>query len=164
MSERRIFLLRSLLTAGVAVGVFFLTLSAARLLGQQGTDAAGSRFEAWDVWVDAADQTLAAYQFEFLDGSGRSTVVGVEGGEHAAFRDAPHYDSKALSKGRLIVAAFSTGEDLPRGKTRVARLHLQIHGEGAPPFDVKIMASASFRGRKIPATVTLKKVILEKGK
>lgn len=116
-----------------------------------------SPFEAWDVYVDSGERPLAAYQFEFLDPAGRSVIVGVEGGEHAAFRDAPYYDAAALRKGRLIVAAFHTGKDLPRGRTRVARLHVEVRGEGEPEFSAKLMVSATVEGEEIPATVSLEK-------
>ena len=118
---------------------------------------ASVRFEARDIYIDTRDRELAAYQIEFLDVAGRSVVAGVEGGEHAAFEKPPYYDSAALRRGRLIIAAFNTGEDLPRGRTRVARLHLEIRGEGEPEFDVKLIVCATSAREGIPATVSLEK-------
>ncbi len=82
-----------------------------------------------DAFVDSGDRPLAAYQFEFT--AVRGEIVGLEGGE-SVFTDAPYYDPAALHPtaaspdDRIIVAAFSTAVDLPRGVTRVARLHLLL--------------------------------------
>ena len=126
----------------------------------------GVRFEAFDVIVDSGAATLAAYQVEIkADGTGQRsmppdakiTLVGVEGGEHAAFKDAPHYDPAALHedrlKDRIILAAFNTGADLPAGKTRVARIHVQVEGPELA-FKVVVMAAATADGTKIDATAT----------
>ena len=114
----------------------------------------------------AGAATLAAYQVEIkADGTGQRpmppdakiTLVGVEGGEHAAFKDAPHYDPAALHedrlKDRIILAAFNTGADLPAGKTRVARIHVQVEGPELA-FKVVVMAAATADGTKIDATAT----------
>ena len=65
-----------------------LTVLAALALAQQ-ADPAPVRFEAVDVYVDSGDEPLAAYQFELVDPTGASLIVGVEGGEHAAFAAPP---------------------------------------------------------------------------
>ena len=101
--------------ATAALGVC-LTVTVRGEADAQREDSEAVRFEAWDVSIGSKDRALAAYQFEFSDPSGRSLVAGVEGGEHSAFRDAPYYDSAALSKERLVVAAFDTGDELPTGK------------------------------------------------
>ncbi|GMU20261.1 MAG: hypothetical protein AMXMBFR13_03590 [Phycisphaerae bacterium] len=80
-------------------------------------------------------------------------IVGVEGGEHTAFREPPYYDPAALSRNRIIIAAFNTGRDLPRGKTRVARLHLAITGP-EPEYTAKLDIAASAEGAAIPATIS----------
>ena len=113
------------------------------------------RFAAVDVCVDAGDTPLAAYQFELAAEVGEITIVGVEGGEHAAFKEPPYYDPAALMNNRIIIAAFNTGKDLPTGKTRVARIHLQVGGETEPKYVVKLHTAASADGKRIPATVTV---------
>ena len=82
------------------------------------------RFAYVDVYLDAGAKPLAAYQVELTPTAGDVVLTGLEGGEHAAFRDAPYYDPAALhaAKGRVIVAAFNTGADLPRG----------LEAQGAP--------------------------------
>ncbi len=115
------------------------------------------RFEAVDVYMDSGEVPLAAYQFELAAETGEIKIVGIEGGEHPAFKEPPYYDPAALSNDRIIVAAFNTGQDLPSGKTRVATVHLQISAETEPELVVKLEVSATVEGKKIPATATLAK-------
>ncbi len=113
------------------------------------------RFEAVDVYVDSGAKPLAAYQFELTATRGRAAIVGVEGGEHPAFQQAPYYDPAALQHDRIIIAAFSTGRDLPTGRTRVARVHLQVSGEEKPAYAVTLQAAATAGGARISATATV---------
>lgn len=113
------------------------------------------RFEAVDVHIEAGAETLAAYQFEFSAETGDIKIVGIEGGEHPAFANPPYYDPAALSKDRIIIAAFSTSKELPRGRTRVARVHLQITGDAEPEYVVKVTAAATSTGEEIAATGTI---------
>jgi len=118
------------------------------------------RFQTVDVALDPKGQPLAAYQLEFVaDPSARSgqaaarvKLVGVEGGDHAAFREPPYYDPAALSRHRVILAAFSTSADLPKSATRVARLHVQISGDGQPEWSAKLIVASSDK-TSIPADV-----------
>lgn len=112
------------------------------------------RFAAVDVYLDSGPIPLAAWQFELTTGSGDAKIVGVEGGEHPAFKAPPYYDPKALTHSRIIIAAFSTAENLPSGKTRVARIHVQISGEPQPKFGVKVIVAADPAGETIKTTAT----------
>jgi len=114
------------------------------------------RFRAVDIFIDSKETPLAAYQLEFLVKSGDAKVVGVEGGEHPAFRDAPYYDPKAIQHERVIIAAFNTtsADKLPKGKTRVATIHLQVAGERNPDYAVKLEAAATLEGGKIVVETT----------
>src|SRR5262245_55404811 len=82
----------------------------------QGGGEAVARFEAFDVYVDSGATPLAAYQLE-LKATGDVKAVGIEGGESAAFLDAPYYDPAALHgdqvREQIVIAAFSTSKDLP---------------------------------------------------
>lgn len=114
------------------------------------------RFTAIDVFVDSGAHSLAAYQFELTVEKGDAKIVGVEGGEHEAFKKPPYYDPKALhAEDRIIIAAYNTGDDLPTGKTRVARLHLQISGELTPDYVVRLIVAASENGERLDATATV---------
>ena len=111
------------------------------------------RFCALDVLIDSADVPLAAYQVEVTGANVQ--LLSVENGEHPAFSEAPYYDPAALDQHRVVLAAFHTGTDLPRGRTRVARLHLFVTGEEAPDCTATLQVAADRDGRRIPATVTL---------
>jgi hypothetical protein len=108
------------------------------------------RFLAVDVFVDSTNKPLAAYQLEFA-ASGGAKIVGIEGGKHAAFKEAPFYDVKAMQHERVIIGAFSTAkaDKLPVGKTRVATIHIQATGDQPLRFDVKVKTAATVEGRKI---------------
>jgi hypothetical protein len=129
-----------------------LLLGAALLGGSAGSTAA-QRYQPVDVFIDSGDQPLAAYQIE-VTVDGEAMIVGVEGGDTPAFAPAPHYDPKALAGGRIIIADLDVGSDLPRGRTRVATLHMRE--SGAPPtYHVVLQAAANADGTPIPATVRL---------
>jgi hypothetical protein len=113
-------------------------------------------FEAVDIYIDPQGHSLAAYQFELKVAAGDVTTVGVEGGEHAAFREAPYYDPAAMARRRIIVAAFNTGSDLPAGRTRVARVHVRVGGGERPRYLATLEAAADADGKPIAgATVTV---------
>jgi hypothetical protein len=130
---------------------------AARLFAQQPVvEEPRVRFRAVDIYVNSTNALLAAYQIEFSVTNVLTKIVGVEGGEHPAFREAPFYDSKAIQQERVIIAAFSAnaGDKLPVGKTRVATIHIQTTGAEAPRFNVKLQTAAEPGGNKIAAGVT----------
>lgn len=127
----------------------------------------GVRFESVDIFADSGAQSLAAYQIEVIgtvDG-GAIVLVGVEGGESRAFAEPPYYDPGALSHDRVMLAAYTPidAAALPTGKTRVARLHVQIktppHTVDAPPADkprytVRVVAVGNAKGERVSAEFT----------
>ena len=140
-----------------SVLAFLLCARAAPLFAQRpAVEEPRVRFCAVDVYVDATNAPLAAYQLEFAVTNGVAKIVGIEGGEASAFREAPFYDPKAMQHERVIIAAFSTepADHLPSGKTRVATVHLQISGAEAPAFEVKLKTAADSNGNKIAAGVS----------
>jgi hypothetical protein len=118
---------------------------------------ASVRFATVDVQIDAKGKPVAAYQVEFIADATQVKLVGIEGGDHAAFKQPPYYDPAALSKNRVIVAAFNTRSDLPKSSFRAARLHVQITGpvNEKPKWESKLIVAAAADGSAIPATVTL---------
>lgn len=125
---------------------------AAELPAQQPADEESrTRFCAMDIYIDSGSTPLAAYQVEFAATNGVAKIVGIEGGEHAAFRTPPFYDPKAMQHERVIIASFSTrpAADLPKGKTRVATIHLQVSGDRAPGFELKLQTAGDAQGKKI---------------
>ena len=117
---------------------------------------AGVRFTFVDLFADSPGKGLAAYQVEIVCDPSRSTIVGVEGGETRHYAEPPHYDPAALHNpggGRIILAAFTTEDDPPAGRVRVARLHFQETGVGAPQYSARLMAAAAPGGERIEAKI-----------
>ncbi len=122
---------------------------------QRGDDAApGVRFEYIDVYVDSGDAPLAAYQFELTDAAESIKIVGIEGGEHEAFAPPPYYDPKALKNNRVIIAAFSTADALPTGRTRVATVHVQVEVDVIPEMTINLETAGDVQGNEINAEVS----------
>jgi hypothetical protein len=115
-----------------------------------------AHFRTVDIYVDAGGIPLAAYQLEFQARRGNAKIVGIEGGEDAVFKEPPYYDAKAMQQDRVIIAAFSTELDtkLPKTKTRVASIHVQVTGEENPDYTVKLTVAADSSGKKISAEAT----------
>ncbi len=134
--------------------LFLLLVTSIHALAQQPSPAA--RFAAVDIYVDTKQQPLAAYQLEFAVTNYSATIVGIEGGEHAALAEPPFYDPKAIQHERVILAAFSTNAPalLPHGKTRVATIHLYVLGQLDPEYQLKLQVAADANGNKIPAEVS----------
>jgi hypothetical protein len=116
--------------------------------------SAPTRFRSVDVFVDPHGQKLAAYQIEFTGESDQVKLVGIEGGEHPAFKEPPYYDPKALAHNRVILAALNAADDLPSTKTLVARLHLEISGDH-PDFATKLIVAATSDGSHIQVDVNV---------
>lgn len=125
--------------------------------GPAGAGPDDVRFEAIDVFVDAGDQVLAAYQFELKSRTPGVEIVGIEGGDHVAFKEPPYYDSGAMQNNRVIIAAFNTGQNLPEGRSRVARIHVQLQGPGVKEYETKLTVSATSNGKRIPASAFVSK-------
>ena len=133
------------------------------------------RFTPVHIYLDPGGEPLAAYQFELVcsvpagaypseeDNASRRhyepqiKIVGVEGGEHPAFKDAPYYDPAALMNDRIIIAAFNTSRDLPTTRTRIATIHLQIPAEAEPQYELKLVTAADANGEKLSVRITLEK-------
>jgi len=118
------------------------------------TEQPAISFVPLHIYLDSGEHELAAYQFELKAEQGDVKIVGVEGGDHPAFRDAPYYDPAALSQNRIIIAAFSTDKTLPTGRTRIATLHLQVIGDVTPDYELELTVSADAEGKPIPTTIT----------
>ncbi|MGE3107209.1 MAG: hypothetical protein AB7G11_02920 [Phycisphaerales bacterium] len=131
------------------------------------------RFEHVDLFADSGTEGLGAYQVEVIaevpGGSGKVVLVGVEGGDASAsegkgvaFAAPPVYDPEALSRDRIVIAAYTSlgAERLPTGRVRVARLHVQIESAREPGDDqpmvkptyrVRVIAAGRADGTRMPA-------------
>ena len=119
------------------------------------------RFAPLHIYLDSGNQPLAAFQFELKAATGKPApakagvkIVGVEGGQHKAFKEAPYYDPAALANDRIIIAAFNTGRELPKGRTRIATIHLQIIGDAEPDYELKLVVAADADAKEIPAEIS----------
>ena len=113
-----------------------------------------ARFRPVDIYVDIPAAALAAYQIELVVEEGDAQIVGVEGGEHPAFKEAPFYDPRALMSGRIILAAFSTDAALPRGRVRLLTVHVREVGP-APRYSLRLVAAAGADGEQLTPTVSI---------
>jgi hypothetical protein len=113
--------------------------------------SARPRFLTAEVVLDSGAQPLAAYQVEVTVTNTAARIVGIEGGSHPAFRTPPYYDPKALQGERIILAAFSTAAEgsLPKGRTRVATLHLRVAGDVGPQFRLQLAVAAGPDGKPL---------------
>ena len=126
--------------------------------GQAATKVGPSvRFAPLHIFLDSGSRPLAAFQFELNAAAGQIKIVGVEGGEHKAFKEAPYYDPAALANDRIIIAAFNTGRELPKGRTRIATIHLQIIGDAEPDYELKLTVAADADAKEIPAKISFEK-------
>jgi hypothetical protein len=141
------------LLAGYVVAVFLV--AALALFASAMPVQRQATFAFVDVYVDSGTTPLAAWQVELVDAGDQAKIVGIEGGEHPAFRNAPYYDARALQQGRVIIAAFQTDGALPSGTSRVARIHFHVSGSAAPQWSAKLVTAGDADGHTIPATITL---------
>lgn len=135
----------------------FLALAASLGAQQAALEEGRGRFRALDIYLDSKGTPLAAFQLEVSITNRAARIVGVEGGEHAAFREPPFYDPQAIRNERVILAAFSTNSPalLPTGRTRVATVHLQWFGPDPPRYDLKLEAAADGDNKRIFAQANL---------
>jgi len=132
----------------LAVGVWAALVVVAHAGSAQG------RFRTVDVYVETWDTPLAAYQVEITARDDSAKIVGVEGGEHPAYRSAPYYDPSALHRDRIVLGGLSTSSDLPTGRTRVASLHM-YEPAGGTDYDVRLVVAGDAAGNSIAAGVSV---------
>ncbi|MFM7055585.1 MAG: hypothetical protein ACKO2P_01545 [Planctomycetota bacterium] len=123
------------------------------------TDETAVRFEAVDLFVDSASQPLAAWQLELFSSTPGVEIVGIEGGDHPAFRNPPYYDPRAIRNKRVILGAFrvSNDDELPTGRQRVARVHVQVRGTDERVWTGRLTAAATSDGQPIFAGIEVEK-------
>ena len=119
------------------------------------TQPSNVRFVWVDAFIDPQGQPLAAYQFELKAEGADVTLVGVEGGEHPAYVEPPYYDPKANLQNRIIIAAFNTGDDLPKTRSRVARVMVRVSGTGRPHYSARLDVCASSDAKPINASISV---------
>ena len=121
--------------------------------------AEDGRFRAVEIYLESIDP-IAAWQFELTDLQGQMSIVGVENGESPAFADAPYYDREAVRQGsadRIVVADFSLAKetDLPRGRIRLATLHVMMTEPDTTGLSLKLIAATNSSGQAVAARISL---------
>jgi hypothetical protein len=142
---------RELLALLAALG----TAAALSLSAQPGA----GRFTTVDLYV-VSDTPVAAWQVELSERGGAMQIVGIERGDDATFRDPPFYDRVVLERAatdRIMLASFSLSdaEQLPRGRVRVARLHVRASSAAEPDYEARLVAAGTADGRPIDAQLSL---------
>ena len=116
-------------------------------------------FTTVDLFV-VSDTPVAAWQVELTERRGAMQVVGIERGDDATFRDPPFYDRVAVERGatdRVVLASFSLSDaaQLPRGRVRIARVHVRATGGTLPDYEARLVAAGTADGRPLDAQLTI---------
>ena len=123
-------------------------------LAQEGTP---KKFAVYQIVIDPqAKQKLAAWQLELKYEN--LEIVGISGGDKP-FGEPADYDSRGLTSGRIILAAFSLSKELKVGKQIVARVHGLEKAEAMSKSKIRIMAVANDAGERIDAKITMTKEV-----
>jgi len=115
-----------------------------------------SYFTTVDVFV-VSDTPVAAWQVELTERRGAMQIVGIERGDDSTFRDPPYYDRVAMTRSdRIVLASFSLSdaERLPRGRVRIARVHVRATGATEPDYDLRLVAAGAADGQPIAAELS----------
>ncbi|MFZ4575190.1 MAG: hypothetical protein ACOYN0_12380 [Phycisphaerales bacterium] len=128
------------------ISALLLALVAASFVERKAQRGAPT-FAACDIIIDCGERSLGAYQIELTADRPGAKVVGVEGGDHPEFKNAPYYDPAALSGGRIVVGALSLADakSLPTGEFRAARVHFMLE-DPQTGFTVKVHTAGDERG------------------
>lgn len=137
----------AVLGALMALGVCVLAANAARSAGP-----AQPHFQPMAIFLDS-ESPIAAYQVEVEVVRGEASFVGIEGGE-APLDQPPHYDPRALSDTRIVLAAFDTEGALTPGRHRVATLHVRQRGDDVR-YRVTVTAVADANAQRVQAIATI---------
>lgn len=135
------------------------TVSEVRIPAPEVADENAVRFEAVDIFLDSANQSLAAWQLELMSRTQDVEIVGIEGGDHPAFQNPPYYDPRAMKNNRVILGAFQVSNEngLPTGRQRVARVHVQVKGTGDRVWIGELTTAANADGQPIAASIEVEK-------
>jgi hypothetical protein len=116
-------------------------------------------FTTVDLFV-VSDTPVAAWQVELSEQRGAMQIVGIERGDDSTFRDPPFYDRVAVERGatdRVVLASFSLNDAarLPRGRVRIARVHVRAIGAAEPDYEARLVAAGTADGRPLDAQLSI---------
>jgi len=131
---------------------------AARAAAGAAVPAGETRILTYDIMLDVGSRALAAFQIEIsmsAPDTARVTGMLVRGGDHPALQRQPLFDNQRVSRPgartTFTIANFDTGNDLPSGDVRVARIVLIVVGPGNPGVTARLVIAAGPEGALIPA-------------
>jgi len=113
------------------------------------------RFRRFDILIDPKGAPLAAYQVELIREAGDGVIAGIEGGDAAPFGEPPDYDREAMSRDRIILAAYTTDAQVPTSRVRVAGLVVRERGPAAVRFRARLVVAGTPEGKAIRADVVI---------
>jgi hypothetical protein len=142
----------------VLQAVVTMMVCAAAVLSSSGQPQ-GASFTTVDLFV-VSDTPVAAWQVELTERRGAMQIVGIERGDDSTFRDPPFYDRVAVERGtteRVVLASFSLSDaaQLPRGRVRIARVHVRAAGGAVPDYEARLVAAGTADGRPLDAQLNL---------
>lgn len=154
---------RAISLAAVSVGESLQTVAsrAGRRAREGGASFADDAvFRAFDVWIDPDGAPLAAFQIEIIaEEPGAVRLVGIEDADGAPFEGRLLYDASALGTDRVILGAFTTAAEnlLPRGDTRVARIHVSADDASAldAALSIRLVAASTALGAPVEGQARL---------
>ncbi len=111
-------------------------------------------FGTVEVWADSGGEPIAAWQVRLRAQRAGVKIVGIEGGAHEAYAQPPYYDTRAMQNDHVILAALSTADDLPVGKTRIASVHYMSETGAPPRFEAQFIAAANTDAQRITLAIT----------
>jgi hypothetical protein len=119
----------------------------------------GAFFTTVDLFV-VSDTPVAAWQVELAERRGAMQIVGIERGDDSTFRDPPFYDRVAIERGatdRVVLASYSLSDaaQLPRGRVRVARVHVRATGTAEPDYEARLVAAGTADGQPLDAQLNI---------
>lgn len=129
-----------------------------------------STFATIEVTIDPLGKPMGAYQFELASADASFVILGVEGGDHAAFDHGrpPFFDPVAVQgvSDRLILAEYALpdlkADALPTGPIVVARVAVMFEGNEQPEINLTLTAAGDADGQPIQANATSSLLIPER--
>ncbi len=116
-------------------------------------------FQAYEIIIESEqDVKLAAWQTLLIFDSQKIKVTGIEGGEKP-FQQPADYDSRGLTRGKLILASYSLEEPLANKKFIVGKIHFFGDPEALKNIKMELKVAGNQAGEKIAVKVSLRRII-----
>jgi len=111
----------------------------------------GASFRVIDIFLDPKGKSLGAYQLHWKITTPNARIVGIEGGDHPAFRNPPQYDPRVIQGERVVVAAFNAAAEksLPKTKIRIGSIHIEATPAATCRFEIENLEAADAQGSRI---------------